>query len=719
LAVTRGASADPAPGNEQKRPPMPTTTFTVSTESDLDSAIQLVDEGGADAAADTAYTIDIAGPIDLGAGLPPVDLASGSSLTIAGTGGAQAETLGDGSEAGLVVSAGNVTVENLTIANAVAQQGSALEIGSRGTASGTTVRGSETVLAGGADSAATVGSGGVQQVYGSATGAVVASGGTQIVESGGTASGTVIDSGGIEIVAPDGSASGTVIQGGTLDLQASGVLAGSVAFAGGGTLEIDGTTMPAATISGFGTAGTIDLTGLAFSNAGSAVLTSGDVLQVSEDGQTAALQLDPAQSYAGHSFALASDGHGGTDVLDPVTPTLTTLVSFDGTDGANPHAGLLADAAGDLFGTTSAGGAGGGTAFEVLNTGGSYTLTTLVSFNPTNGSQPFAGLIADAAGDLLGTTEFGPGGGTVFELAKTAGGYAGTPTTLARPGGVPNGALLADAAGDLFGLTQEGGADGDGSVFELAKTAGGYASTPTTLVSFNGGNGQFPSRALLADAAGDLFGTTEGGGANNDGTVFEIAKTTGGYADTPTTLVSFDGATGANPVSSLIADAAGDLFGTTENGGAYGDGTVFELAKTAGGYASTPTTLVSFNGANGSQPLAGLIADAAGDLLGTTSAGGANGDGTVFELVNNGGGDYTLNTLVTFNGANGQKSFAAPLIADAAGDLFGTTYLGGANGKGTAFELSETGLVFTVPSVAAGGPYNGNENTAIALGRSG
>jgi uncharacterized repeat protein (TIGR03803 family) len=116
----------------------------------------------------------------------------------------------------------------------------------------------------------------------------------------------------------------------------------------------------------------------------------------------------------------------------------------------------------------------------------------------------------------------------------------------------------------------------------------------TTLASFNGANGFAPSGSLIADAHGDLF----------DGTVFEIAKTAHGYASTPTTLVSFNGANGLVPFAGLIADGHGDLFGTTVGGGTYGDGTVFEIAKTAHGYdASTPTTLVSFNGANGFEPI--------------------------------------------------------------------------------------------------------------------
>ncbi len=169
----------------------------------------------------------------------------------------------------------------------------------------------------------------------------------------------------------------------------------------------------------------------------------------------------------------------------------------------------------------------------------------------------------------------------------------------------------------------------DGTVFEIANTASGYASTPTILASFNGTNGNGPYGSLTADAAADLFGTTDTGGANGDGTVFEIAKTGGSYASNPTTLVSFNYTNGDEPFAGLIADAAGDLFGTTYFGGAYGGGTVFEIAKTGGSYASTPTTLASFNGTN---PTSSLIADAAGDLFGTTRDGGANGDGTVSGL---------------------------------------------------------------------------------------
>jgi hypothetical protein len=352
---------------------------------------------------------------------------------------------------------------------------------------------------------------------------------------------------------------------------------------------------------------------------------------------------------------------------------LTTLVSFNDANGAHPAAVLIADANGNLFGTTFLGGAGneGGTVFEIAKTPGGYasTPTTLVSFcslaNCADGAHPAAGLIADADGNLIGTTSSGGAGnegGTVFEIAKTPGGYASTPTTLVSfcllancaDGALPMAGLIADAKGNLFGTTAIGGAFGGGTVFEIAKTHRGYASTPTTLVSFcslaNCADGSSPRGGLIADADGNLFGTTAHGGAGNEGgTVFEIAKTHRGYASTPTTLVSFcslaNCADGRVLQAGLIADANDNLFGTTNAGGANGDaasngGTVFEITKTAGGYASTPTTLVSFcslaNCADGTVPAGGLIADADGNLFGTTDEFGPNGNGTVFEITDSG-----------------------------------------------------------------------------------
>jgi uncharacterized repeat protein (TIGR03803 family) len=388
---------------------------------------------------------------------------------------------------------------------------------------------------------------------------------------------------------------------------------------------------------------------------------------------------------------------------------LITLTSL--TDGEFPWGSLVADANGNLFGTTEDGGASGyGTVFEIANSGGVYasTPTTLVSFDNINGAFPLAGLIIDANGNLFGTTQSGgaSGYGTVFEIANSGGVYASTPTTLVSfdniDGAFPLSGLITDANGNLFGTTVVGGAHGDGTVFEIANSGGVYASTPTTLVSFNGSNGENPQASLIADTNGDLFGATVVGGAYGFGTVFEIANSGGVYASTPTTLVSFDNTNGAFPEAGLIADANGNLYGTTALGGASGSGTVFEIANSGGVYASTPTTLVSFDNTNGAFPEAGLIADANGNLFGTTNEGGASGDGTVFEVANS-GGVYASSptTLVSFNGSDGSNP-PTGLIADANGNLFGTTAGGGSNNTGTVFEI--TGGGFVPPKQFAGTP---------------
>jgi uncharacterized repeat protein (TIGR03803 family) len=362
-----------------------------------------------------------------------------------------------------------------------------------------------------------------------------------------------------------------------------------------------------------------------------------------------------------------------------MTATLTTLINFTLPDGESPRGSLIADANGDLFGTTLSGGANGdGTVFEIAKTAGgcASTPTTFVSFNEADGLLPEGSLIADANGDLFGTTEVGGanGEGTVFEIAKTAGAYASTPTTLVTfngaDGSIPAGSLIADASGDLLGTTATGGANGDGTVFEIVKTPAGYASNPVTLVNFDGADGADPAASLIADASGDLFGTTEEGGPDDDGTVFEIAKTPTGYASTQVTLVNFNFADGASPRGSLIADASGDLFGTTREGGAVGQGTVFEIAKTSTGYASTPTTLVSFE-TTGANPLGSLIADTDGDLFGTTSGGGADGQGTVFEITGSGfvpAPPTTVTSDIVWQNTSGQASIW---------DMNGSTLVGG------------------------------------------
>ena len=317
----------------------------------------------------------------------------------------------------------------------------------------------------------------------------------------------------------------------------------------------------------------------------------------------------------------------------------------------------------------------------------------------------------------------------MFEIANTgtvaAPNYASTPTILVSfdslGGYAPDAGLIADAQGDLFGTTLAGGVkgNGDGTVFEIKNTGTAatpiYASTPIIVASFNGLNGANPEDELNLDASGDLLGTTVYGGANDDGTVFEI-KNTGTvaapiYASTPITLVSFNGPDGANPfLAGLTADANGNLFGTTDQGGANNDGTVFEIKNTgtlaAPIYSSPLMTLISFDGSDGLQPAAGLTVDANGNLFGTTAYGGVNNDGTIFEIKNDGSLIAPVYasipvTLVNFNGSDG-ACLSAGLTADANGNLLGTTYQGGATGDGTVFDISLTASVPTITGTIGG-----------------
>lgn len=371
--------------------------------------------------------------------------------------------------------------------------------------------------------------------------------------------------------------------------------------------------------------------------------------------------------------------------------TLTTLLNFNTTNGAHPFAGLAINAAGTLYGVTANGAASGyGSVYDLFLSNGAYTgPVQIAAFTNTNGSAAHGTLIQDSAGDLFGTTNAGgaSGYGTVFEIVK--GTMWSAPVTLATFNGT-NGSnaldgVIIDAAGDLFGTTNNGGANGYGTVYEIAKTTSGYAAL-TTLASFSSATGLYP-RGLVVDAAGNLFGETiQGGSATNAmGTVFEIAKTSSGYA-APATLVSFTGPNGANPVGGLLMDSAGNLFGETSGGGTASSGTVFELVKGTSGYGAA-ITLASFDGVNQLSPKAALIADAKGDIFGTTYNGGPANDGSVFELVKTASGYSAPVTLITFNGTNGAFPQAG-LVVDAAGDLFGTTTQGGTGNVGTVFEVS-------------------------------
>jgi uncharacterized repeat protein (TIGR03803 family) len=373
--------------------------------------------------------------------------------------------------------------------------------------------------------------------------------------------------------------------------------------------------------------------------------------------------------------------------------TFTTLVNFDGTDGSEPFVCLVQGTDGNLYGTTSGGGANGsGTVFKMTPSG---TLTTLYSFcsqtNCTDGGEPAAGLVLATDGNFYGTTFYGGANsaGTVFKITP-----GGTLTTLHSFGGIdgtmPATGLVLATDSNLYGTTFVG-AKGYGTVFKI--TSGG---TLTTLHSFALTEGENPSGALIQASDGNLYGTTYAGGANGIyGTVFKI--TTGGAL---TTLHSFNGTDGFNPFAGLIQAADSNFYGTTLSGGANGGGIVFRITSTG-----TLTTLYSFCGqtncTDGATPYAPLVQATDRNLYGTTSAGGgASGDGTVFKVTSGG----TLTTLHSFLGSDGDRPLGG-LFQATSGTFYDTTEYGGTSiacpsGCGTVFSLA-VGLgpfVETVPT---------------------
>ena len=345
--------------------------------------------------------------------------------------------------------------------------------------------------------------------------------------------------------------------------------------------------------------------------------------------------------------------------------------------------------------------------------------TILHSFRPSaippglhagtnDGYEPlYVNLIMDEAGNLYGTTAGGGifGYGTVFKLTRTgdfwteAVVYAFGHTQANGKG--PVGGLIFDAAGNLYGTTRDGGDYNDGTVYELVHNADG-TWTEKVLHSFNDTDGAGPYAPLIFDTAGNLYSTTQVGGAYNSGTAFELTPTGGGDW-TEQVLHSFGYDTdGMYPTAPLVFDAGGNLYGTTGYGGEYqSGGTVFKLSPTMGG-GWTEQVLHSFgSGVDGREPYAGgLIFDSFGNLYGTTAYGGINvcGEGsgncgTVYELMPTGGGNWTEQVLYNFTDNFNDGHFpTSSLLFAAAGNLYGTTlYGGGRNNAGTVFKLTPAG----------------------------
>lgn len=388
-------------------------------------------------------------------------------------------------------------------------------------------------------------------------------------------------------------------------------------------------------------------------------------------------------------------------------------------DGAEPNGPVVADADGDLYGSTLFGGSTScnfdcGLIFKLVKGPAGYIEDVLHSFtgNP-DGSAPIGNLILDRSGALYGVTGGGgnrepgfAGAGTVYKLTPSTSGYGETilyTFTAGADGAGPVGGLVADSRGALFGTTLYGGdtlcQNGCGTVFQLIPHGSTYRERVIHRFTYNGIDGIFPEAALIIDNKGNLFGTTAYGGSGTRdtggdgpqkscgvgcGTVFELSPTRHGYAER--IIYNFQGgADGRAPLAPLVLDAQGGLYGTASSNGSDSKvcdllcGTVFRLRPLGAQYSMT--VLHQFvGGTDGNYPLAGLVMGSKGHLFGTTSRGGGgcnfgNSCGAVFALTPSAAG-YTESILHAFRGAADGAEPEASLIIDH-GALYGTTTSGG------------------------------------------
>jgi uncharacterized repeat protein (TIGR03803 family) len=350
--------------------------------------------------------------------------------------------------------------------------------------------------------------------------------------------------------------------------------------------------------------------------------------------------------------------------------TLTTLVSFKIAYGSHPQAGLVLGTDGNFYGTTELGGTNSlnfGTVFRMTPAG---VLTTLISFNNTNGALPDGELIQAPGGKFYGTTSQGGtngGFGTVFQITSN-GVFTNLFSFNGTNGGLPEAALVLGTNGNLYGTTSQGGTNGGfGTVFQMTTNG-----SLTTLFSFNGTNGSTPLSVLLPGTNGTFYGTTSAGGPGGLGTVFQI--NTNGQL---TNWVVFNGTNGANPYDGLMKGTDGNFYGTTYNGGSANLGTIFRLTS-----AGVLTTLVSFNNLNGANPFAQLFQATDGNIYGTTELGGATGDGTAFQITPQG----VFTKLISFDYFSTGNLPTGSLVQGNDGNLYGTTHNGGSI-NGTVFSF--------------------------------
>ena len=335
--------------------------------------------------------------------------------------------------------------------------------------------------------------------------------------------------------------------------------------------------------------------------------------------------VDSSGNLFGTTINGGANSQGTVYEIKKGSNAITDLAAFNTTNGSAPYGGVTLDSNGNLFGTTRDGGANGlGAVYEIVK--GSNAVTDIAAFSSANGANPYSGVTLDGNGNIFGTTFFGGtnNAGTVYEILKNSNTIISLGSFSTTNGANPYAGVTFDSKGNLFGVTRNGGLNSDGAVYEIATGQ----SAISLVASLNGTNGLNPYGNVAFDGNVNLFGTANGGGANGTGTIYEVTK----GSNAATTLISFTGAIGADPHGGLTIDGNGNFFGTTQAGGANGSGTVFEFETGKG--STTISVLASLSLAKGINPYGTVSFDSSGNLFGTASAGGAGSDGTVYELAN-------------------------------------------------------------------------------------
>ncbi len=459
---------------------------------------------------------------------------------------------------------------------------------------------------------------------------------------------------------------------GTLAMSADGTTLYVTLDPGTGSLLYSlNTTTGAATL--IGPTGVLNITSLVFRH--------GTLYAAAANGS-----IDILNTTTGQATQHATISPAGTVVVGIALPatTLSVLHTFTGTDGATPRAGLTVDRAGNLYGTTWAGGdnEGDGTVFKLTKHTGGWTFARLFAFDGGNGANPLAPVTIASNGALFGTTSSGGNhdSGTVFELRVPPSFCRSIDcpwgeTTLeifsgsGEPVGPNYGALVFDSAGNLYGVTEGGGEYGQGAVYELMPSGGNWTLSVVYSFQNNNQDGRQPYSGVIFDNSGNLYGTTRNGGASNNGTVYELSPS--GSSWTETILYNFAGypSDGQYPIAGLLFDGVNNFYGTTAQGGPYGGGTVYRLTNSGGTW--NYSLIYSFPNLGGysSDPFGGVIMDAIGNLYGTTSAGG-QGYGSVYELTPSNGWIYS--ELYDFTTRTDGDAPYGSLVLDSAGNLYGT-----------------------------------------------